>query len=193
MPTDMPPGADNPPVDELTSAESTLAVLQPVLHKIASDDLTKQTPCRKFDVAGLTDHLMNSITVIGGAAGADLPESNREDSVERQVILAARPALDAWRRRGVDGTVSVGENEAPASVMVGVLSVEFLVHAWDYAKATGQDVKPSDALADYVLGLAHTIITPQGRTGVGFDAPIEVPDDARPFEKLLAFTGRAPG
>jgi uncharacterized protein (TIGR03086 family) len=77
--------------------------------------------------------------------------------------------------------------------MAGVLSVEFLVHAWDYAKVTGQDVKPSDALADYVLGLAHTIITPQGRTGVGFDAPIEVPDDARPFEKLLAFTGRAPG
>jgi uncharacterized protein (TIGR03086 family) len=193
MPTDMPPGAGNPPVDELTSAESTLAVLQPVLHKIASDDLTKQTPCRKFDVAALTDHLMNSITVIGGAAGADLPERNREDSVERQVILAARPALDAWRRRGLDGTVSVGENEAPASVMVGVLSVEFLVHAWDYAKATGQDVTPSDALADYVLGLAHQIITPQGRTGVGFDDPIDVPDDARPFEKLLAFTGRALG
>ncbi len=27
---------------------------------------SKQTPCREFDVAKLTDHLMNSITVIGG-------------------------------------------------------------------------------------------------------------------------------
>ena len=193
MPTDMPPGADTPPVDELTSAESTLAVLRLVLHKICNDDLENQTPCREFDVAALTDHLMNSITVIGGAAGAEFPERNRKDSAERQVILAARPALDAWRRRGLDGTIKVGENDTPASIMAGILSLEFLIHAWDYAKAIGQNVEPSDALADYVLGLAHKIISPQGRSNVGFDDPIDVPEGARPFEKLLAFTGRVPG
>ncbi len=114
MPTDLPAGPDSPPTDELDSAEASLGVLQNVLHPIANDDWSKQTPCREFDIASLTDHLMNSITVIGGAAGAELPERDPTDSVERQVVAAARPALDAWHRRGLDGTVPFGDNEAPA-------------------------------------------------------------------------------
>jgi uncharacterized protein (TIGR03086 family) len=192
MPTDMPSGADTPPIDELASAEATLAVLQQVLHGISSDELSRQTPCREFDVAALTDHLMNSITTIGRAAGAEFPERDRNDSVERQVISAARPALDAWRRLGLDGTVPLGRNEAPATVFAGILSIEFLVHAWDYAKATGRQVHVSDAVSDYVLGLAGTIITPQGRTNVGFDEPIGLPGDAGVFDRLIAFTGRSP-
>ncbi len=122
MPADLPSGPDSPPTDELASAEASLGVLQNVLHPIANDDWSKQTPCREFDIAKLTDHLMNSITVIGGAAGAELPERDPSDSVERQVVAAARPALDAWHRRGLDGTVTFGKNEAPARMMAGVLS-----------------------------------------------------------------------
>ena len=192
MPDDLRPGPDSPPTDELESAEATLAVLQNVLHGIAKDDESKQTPCREFDVAKLTDHLMNSITTIGGFAGAEFPERDRDDSVERQVVRAARPALDAWHRRGLDGTVPFGQGKGPAALMAGVLSIEFLVHAWDYAAATGRDVTAPEALSDYVLGLAHTIITPQGRTNAGFDDPIEMPADARALERLLAYTGRQP-
>ena len=163
-----------------------------MLHPIANDDWSKQTPCREFDIAKLTDHLMNSITVIGGAAGAELPERDPTDSVERQIITAARPALDAWHRRGLDGTVSVGDNEAPARVMVGVLSIEFLVHAWDYAMAMGRELDAPDSLSDYVMGLAQAIITPQGRTTVGFDDPVDVPDDASSLDRLIAYTGRNP-
>ena len=192
MPTDMPAGADTPPIDELSSAEAALAELQQVVHTLADDDLCKQTPCREFDIAALTDHLMNSITTIGGVAGAELPPRDRDDSVERQILLAARPALDAWRARGLDGTVQLGSNEVPAKVMAGILSLEFLVHAWDYAQATGQMVQPSDEVADFVFGLARKIITPQGRSNVGFDDPVDVPEDAAVFDRLIAFTGRAP-
>jgi uncharacterized protein (TIGR03086 family) len=192
MPDDLRPGPDSPPTDELESAEATFAVLQHVLHGIAKDDESKQTPCKEFDVAKLTDHLMNSITTIGGAAGAEFPERDRNDSVERQVVLAARPALDAWHRRGLDGAVSFGGGEAPARMMAGILSLEFLVHAWDYAAATGREVTAPDSLSDYVLGLAHNIITPQGRTSVGFDDPVEVAADARALERLIAYTGRTP-
>ena len=180
------------PTDELDSAEEALAVLQHVLHGIADDDWSKQTPCREFDVAALTDHLMNSITVIGGAAGAEFGERDRTDSVERQIVLAARPALDAWHHRGLDGTVTFGQGEAPARMMAGVLSIEFLVHAWDYAAATGRKVDAPDSLSDYILGLAKNIITPEGRTNVGFDDPIDVPADAGALDRLIAFTGRKP-
>lgn len=192
MPTDLPSGPDSPPTDELDSAEATLGVLQNVLHPIANDDWSKQTPCREFDIAKLTDHLMNSINVIGGAVGAELPERDPADSVERQVVAAARPALDAWHRRGLDGAVKFGDNEAPARVMAGILSLEFLIHAWDYAKAVGRSVNVPDSLSDYVMGLAQIVITPAGRTTAGFDDPVEVPADASSLDRLVAYTGRNP-
>ena len=192
MPSDLRSGPDSPPTDELKSAEACLAVLQHVLHPIANDDWSKQTPCREFDIAGLTDHLMKSISVIGGAAGAELPERDETDSVERQVIAAARPALDAWHRRGLEGTVKFGDGEAPAKTMAGILSLEFLVHAWDYATALGHTVDVPDSLTDYVMGVAKGVITPEGRTRAGFDDPVDIAADAKSLDKLVAYTGRSP-
>ena len=192
MADELTSGPEAPPADELASAEATLAVLQQVVHAIADDDLTKQTPCREFDVAGLTDHLLNSISLLGRAAGAEIPDRSPGDSVERQIIASARPALDAWHRRGLDGTVPFGSGEAPARFMAGILSLEFLVHAWDYAAATGRPISAPDSLTDYVSGLVHRIVTPEGRARAGFDEPVDVAEDASPLDRLVAFTGRVP-
>jgi uncharacterized protein (TIGR03086 family) len=192
MSADLPPGPNSPPTDELDSAEASLHVLQNVVHPIADDDRRRQTPCREFDIEKLTDHLMNSITVIGAAAGAELPERDAGESVERQVVAAARPALDAWHRRGLAGTVKFGDSEAPAQMMAGILSLELLVHAWDYAKALGRNVSAPDSLSEYVMGVAQKVITPQGRTTAGFDDPVNVPAEASPLDRLVAYTGRNP-
>ncbi|OBI42739.1 TIGR03086 family protein [Mycobacterium kyorinense] len=192
MSSDLRPGPDSPPTDELASAEATLGVLQQVLHPIADDDLSKPTPCSEYDVAQLTDHLLNSITVIGGAVGGEFPDRDAGDSVERQIVGAARPALDAWHRRGLDGTVTIGPNELPAAVAAGILSLEFLVHAWDYATATGRDVDVAESVAEYVLEMARRNITPEARSAVGFDDPVDVADNASALDRLIAFTGRDP-
>ena len=192
MASDLRPGPDSPPTDELASAEAALGALRHVLHPISRDELSKSTPCSEYDVVQLTDHLMNSITLLGGAAGAELPDRDSDDSVERQIVGAARPALDAWHRRGLTDTVTIGTNEIPATFAVSILSVEFLVHGWDYATATTHPIDVAESLADYVLGLAHKVITPQGRATVGFDDPVAVPDDAPALDRLIAFTGREP-
>ncbi|WP_441963553.1 TIGR03086 family metal-binding protein [Mycolicibacterium houstonense] len=179
-------------MDELDSAEATLDVLQRVLHGITPDDLSRRTPCREFDVAGLTDHLLTSITLIGSAAGAQLPDRDQQASVEDQVISAARSAVAAWRRRGVTGTVPFGDGEMPAAVMARILSMEFLVHAWDYARATGQAVEVSDEAPEQVLAWSRAVLTPEGRVRAGFDDPVEIADDAPALDRLLAFTGRRP-
>jgi uncharacterized protein (TIGR03086 family) len=192
MRSDLPQGPDSPPTDELRSAELSLGVLHKVVQGIAESDLDKRTPCSDYDIAGLTDHLLRSITLLGGAAGAELPERDPTDSVERQVILAGRPALDAWHRRGLDGSVAIGEREMPAKALVGILSLEFLVHGWDYASAMGVELPAPDSLSEYVLHLAEGIVTPEGRAVAGFDDPLDVADDAPPLHRLLAFTGRRP-
>jgi uncharacterized protein (TIGR03086 family) len=193
MPPDLRPGPDSPPADELQSAEATLGVLQHVLHTIAGDDMSRQTPCTEFDVTQLTGHLLKSITALGGMVGADVPDLSRsDDPVEQQVISAARPALDAWRRHGLDGNVPFGGGEMPAKGACAILSLEFLVHAWDYAVAVGHDVEAREPLAEYVLGLAHEVIRPEQRSRAGFDDPVDVPEDASALDQLIAFTGRNP-
>jgi uncharacterized protein (TIGR03086 family) len=192
MAPDLRPGPHSPPTDELHSAEDTLAVLQRVLHPIAADDLGRQTPCSEFDVTRLTAHLLKSIAGLGGMVGAEMPERGDGDSVERQVIAAARPALDAWHRRGLDGTVPFGKGEMPAKTACGIFSLEFLVHAWDYAVTVGRDVDAADSLAEYVLALARELIRPEERSRAGFDDPVEVPSDAGALHQLIAFTGRNP-
>lgn len=187
----MPDLTETPPVDELACAEAALTVLQTVIRPISLADKSRQTPCREFDITGLTEHLMFSITTLGGAAGTEVPDS-KDDAVDRRVILAARPALDAWHRRGLDGSVSLGPGEFPAKAAVGILALEFLVHGWDYAAAMGQPLEVPDALAGYVLDLAKGIITPEGRGSVGFDPPVEIPGEASAFDHLLAYTGRRP-
>jgi uncharacterized protein (TIGR03086 family) len=193
MPSDLRPGPDSPPTDEFHSAEAALGVLQRVLHPLSRDDLSRRTPCSQFDVAALTEHLLNSITSIGGAVGAHFPERAADDSVERQVIATARPALDALRRQGLDGTATLGGNTMPARALAGILSIEFLVHGWDYAMATGHPVDVADSMAEYVLELANKIITPKSRSTVGFADPVDVPADAGALDRLVAFTGRDPG
>lgn len=179
-------------MNELESIDATLGVLQAVLDDVTADDLSRQTPCREFDVAALTGHLLNSITVIGGAAGADIPARDPDAPIREQVLAAARPAVAAWRERGLDGTVPFGKGEAPATMMARILSLEFLVHAWDYAEALGKPVDVSDARSEPVLEWARGIITPEGRASAGFDDPIEIPADASGLDRLLAFTGRRP-
>ncbi len=78
----------------------------------------------------------------------------------------------------------------PASIAVGILSVEFLVHAWDFAVATGQKVIVSDQVAAQVLDAAHTIITPQIRPD-RFADELHARADAGALGQLIAFTGRS--
>lgn len=196
MAPDLRPGSDSSPTDELDSAEAALRVLQQAVHSIAADDLARPTPCSEYDVSQLTGHLLNSIMVIGGMVSADFDSyslSDQTESVERLLVAAARPALDAWRRHGLEGEVSLAHGSMPAQVAASVLSIEFLVHAWDYAVAMGRDIEVPEPLTDYVLRLAHELIKPDQRVHAGFDDPLEVPDDARGLDRLVAFTGRNPG
>ncbi len=72
------------------------------------------------------------------------------------------------------------------------MSLEFLVHAWDYATATGHPLDVAESLVNYVLGLATTLIPTEARAELGFADAVAVPDDAPALDQLIAFTGRDP-
>jgi uncharacterized protein (TIGR03086 family) len=177
------------PLDHLIAAEASLGACQAVLRGTRPEDGSAATPCAKYTVDELTDHLFGSIQHLGGTAGADIADGG-DRSREARIADAAQQALEAWRRRGLEGTVTFGSAEAPATLAAGILSIELLVHAWDFANATGQTLAVDDALSDYVLDLARGTIAPGMRDGDRFAAEVEAGADADALDRLAAFTGR---
>jgi uncharacterized protein (TIGR03086 family) len=177
-------------LNPLTSANATLAVLQHVLRGIGEDDLSKSTPCTEFTVGQLEVHLLGSLSSLTSLAGSTLVPASADD-LESRIADAAQQAVEAWMQRGLEGTVQAGPQELPATIAASILSVEFLVHAWDFASATGQKVTVSGEVATYVLVLAEQIVTPERRVRLGFGPAIPISGDAPAMDRLVAFAGRS--
>lgn len=176
------------PLDEVTVADATLAVLLRVLRGVTSQ--TNPTPCSEFDAHALAVHLFGSIASLGEMAGASI-EMPEQGSLEDRVASLGEQAVSAWRDRGVEGTVAGPNGDIPAARAVSILSVEFLVHGWDFAESSGQEVEVSDEVVTWVHDRARTIV-PAAREDGSFAAEVEPPGDATPLERLVAYTGRRP-
>ncbi|HZA09268.1 TIGR03086 family metal-binding protein [Mycobacterium sp.] len=178
-------------MDEFTSAEQALAVVDLVTQTIGDDDLHRPTPCRDFDVTALADHLIDTISRLGAAAGIHTAAPDG-GSIDQRIHQMTQPILDGWRRRGVADDVVFSGRTLPANLALGILALELLVHGWDFAVALHHPLRVSDALAADVLGLAQQTLTAQSRATAGFDPPVPVPAGTGAFDRLIAFTGRDP-
>jgi uncharacterized protein (TIGR03086 family) len=177
-------------VNELSNAATALNVLRRAVESIDDSQLGLQTPCRDYDVAALAEHLVDSVTRISAAAGVVVPGSGEETMA--RVLDAGRDAVAGWRRRGTDGGVPFAGRTLPARDLLGVITLEFVVHGWDFATAVGEEVNVPDGLVADLLGLAHRTVTAESRRVAGFDEPVALAGDASALDRLLAFTGRDP-
>jgi uncharacterized protein (TIGR03086 family) len=178
--------------DQLSAAEASLATCSFVLRRMGPGDGKAQTPCAEYDVDQLTEHLVGSLVGLGGCVGVSVTP---DEDAEREVRIAdlAQPVLEGWRRHGIDGMVTLGHGEIPAEVASRILSMELLIHAWDFARATGQELPPNDGLSTYVLGLAKDgLIQPALRDGNTFGEELVLAPGADPMDQLVAYTGRQP-
>jgi uncharacterized protein (TIGR03086 family) len=175
--------------DALTAAEASLAVCQAVLRQLGPGDGSAQTPCAEFNVDELVEHLVGSLHFLGAAGGAPAP-ADQTGSPEVRVASTGQATIEAWRKRGLDGMVNLGQSEVPAGVAVDIILMELLVHAWDFAQAMNQAITVDDALSTYVLERGRSLITPQMRDGSNFAEEIEVAPEADSLTRLAAFTGR---
>jgi uncharacterized protein (TIGR03086 family) len=175
-------------LDPIVAGYAALAVLQPVLRALTAEDKPKPTPCPELSCHLMAVHLMESISALGGMAGATvtMPE---DGSLETKVSVMTDQALQAWAARGLDGTVSdPAGHEVPASFAPTVLGIELLLHGWDLAQGSGQTMHASDELVGYVAGLAEHIIPP-GRGGP-FADEITPDEGAGALDRFAAYSGR---
>jgi uncharacterized protein (TIGR03086 family) len=175
-----------------------------IVSRIGVDELGHPTPCPKYDVAALIDHLVEAghrAAALGrGQAPPPGDESPHVELADAPVQLrgAAREAEEVW---GADASLSRrftmpwGE-EYTGATLVDMYMTEMAAHAWDLAKATGQIDSLDPSLAVAALEGARAIIKPHYRNMVGPGAPFGpevVPSlGADDWERLAAFMGRDP-
>jgi uncharacterized protein (TIGR03086 family) len=175
-----------------------------VVSAIDPEQLGHPTPCPKYDVAGLIDHLVEAgrrAAALG--RGQTPPPGDESPHVElsdapRQLRRAAKDAAEAWR----DGsalssrfTMPWGE-EYTGATLVDMYLAELAAHAWDLARATGQLERLDPSLALPALDGARAMIKPHYRDmvepGAPFGAEMPPPPEADDWERLAAFMGRDP-
>lgn len=153
-------------MDEFTSAEHSLIVVHHVVQTIRPDDLHRPTPCRDFDVVALAEHLIDTIARLGAAAGIE-PTVPDGDSIDQRIQQVTQPTLAEWRRRGLTDDVVFSGRTLSGYLALGILSLELVVHGWDFAVALHRPLHVSDAHAAHVLGLAQQTLTAQSRAKAG--------------------------
>ena len=175
-----------------------------IVSGIVADELGHSTPCPKYDVAALIDHLVEAghrAAALG--SGQAPPPGDQSPHVELsdapgQLRSAAQEAARAW---GDDSSLSLrhtmpwGE-EYTGATLVDMYLAELAGHAWDLARATGQLGKLDPSLARPALEGARSLIKPQYRNlvgpGIPFGAEVSPALDADDWERLAAFMGRDP-
>ncbi|WP_328916940.1 MULTISPECIES: TIGR03086 family metal-binding protein [unclassified Streptomyces] len=167
---------------------------------VTPGQLSGPTPCPDYDTRALANHLV-AYTGIGmelrarrephpdDLAGRDFtadPDWAAEYAaqLDRSVAAWADPA--AW-----EGEIGTGEGAMPADATAGMLFLELTLHAWDLARATGQDYRADEETAALLL----TVVREQAemyRRYQGFGAPVTPPEGARDLELAVALSGRDP-
>lgn len=166
-------------------------------------DLDRPTPCPRYTVADLLDHIRGmalGFTAAATKAGVDEPASetplgdgrNLGDAWRAQIPRYLASLTDSWRDPGArSGMTRAGGVELPAEIAAVVALEELVVHGWDLARATGRAYDLDDpVILSAVAGFFGSF--PVEARGDAFDAPVAIEDLAPQLDRVIALSGRDP-
>jgi uncharacterized protein (TIGR03086 family) len=183
-------------IADLLEAAAARAV--PVVRGITDDRLGDPTPCSEYDVRGLMNHLLQVVINFQAMAAkkdtdfSTVPDYLGEGDWRARFVDETDLLIKAWAAPGAEeGTT--GSMGMPARTLGQMVLGDLTLHAWDLARATGQEYTPDPVVVGEV-GESFATLAPLGRTMGAFGEPVTLPDDgsASEFDRLLALTGRDP-
>jgi uncharacterized protein (TIGR03086 family) len=182
------------PTDVLAQSQD---VARGVLAHVTTDQLELDTPCREWTVAQLIDHLVGgqhwARCGVQGAEMSETGEGSAQGDFAATFDQAARDNLAAFSEEGALGrTVNPGFGDMPAPALMGLSATDTFTHAWDLARATGQETDLAPDLAAMLLEQSRQAIQPAFRSEEGtiFGMEQPAPDGASAADQLAAFLGR---
>ncbi|UDL99128.1 TIGR03086 family metal-binding protein [Streptomyces longhuiensis] len=169
---------------------------------VGEDQLDLATPCPEYVVRNLLGHILGLTVAFGDAGRKNLgpttdtsPTASLPDITEgwREALAKALDELaETWRDpEAWQGMTRAGGVDLPAAVAALVALDELVVHAWDLAKATGQDYAPDEG----ALRAAHAFLlqSAEGPRPDIFGPVVKVADSAPLLDRSVGLSGRDPG
>jgi len=202
-------GASGAPFGAIALLASAIRYALGACAQVAPGEMALATPCAEWDLAALLAHLATSMADLESAIrtgnldldSVDLPAAGppgppgppgspvRGDPVEVLRDRAANLLVACYDHHGPQRLVVVGGLPLAAGIVACTGAVEIAVHGWDVSAARGRGVPIPPALATRMLGLCPLLVT--SRAGL-FAPPVEVPQQASPCDRLVAYLGRTP-
>ncbi|MCR6481473.1 TIGR03086 family metal-binding protein [Amycolatopsis sp. OK19-0408] len=170
-----------------------------VAHAVT--DLSAPTPCSGYDVRGLLNHLLYWGPWLAAAGRREDPPSPAATEADAGLVgddwLAA---LEKQTETLVDvfgtpsawaGETTLGTARMPASVVGDMVLGEFVLHGWDLARASGQELRcpPETATAVFESAVA---MGEQARSMGVYGPAVDVSGEALPLQRALGAAGRDP-
>ena len=179
-------------------SQATTAVA-PIIRAGGGADPGAPTPCQEWVLADLTQHALGTTAGLArlgrrepldatdpwGRPVSDLPWSEQL-SGQLEDLAAAWSGVGAWQ-----GEVDMGGQQMPASMIGDMVLAEVVLHGWDLARATGQQLDVPDAVAHELRrGIEQT--ADLGRQMGAYGEAVEVDENASDLDHALGAAGRDP-
>ena len=171
---------------------------------VRPEDLTRRTPCDRWNLHALLEHMNDSLLALQEAATGRTvclePVPTHAHPVAAVTTLRDRACglLGDWNRAqssgdraGTDALVSVGGLPVTASLVAAAGALEIAVHGWDVSQACGRPRTIPAPLAAELLDLAPLLVRRADRR-CRFGPPVDAGAHDALGDRLVAFLGRDP-
>ena len=181
------------PIEQLSYILPTCSTVVDRIHAMQLDD---PTPCAKFSVRQILEHMMiPAATFTYMFQGQDPPELTLPEFDGRVPAPEFRELMDDLLGAVMSPGALERTIESPFGTMDGdtfarLVAFDGLVHSWDLATATGQHLALPPAVVDAVSSFAREALTDDMRDGDTFKQPTNVDAAVGAIEQLAAFSGR---
>ena len=181
------------PLDQLREAHG---VFLEVLGHVRPEQMSLPTPDDEWDVRDLINHVvLGNVWAAENVKTGNAPRPSGDIIGDREAIEAYRTSAEAmmaaFEEPGALGRmVTMRFGEMPAAGLAGFRFVDLVVHAWDLAKATGQETDFAPDLCEAALAMSKQRMTVMDRTNMPFKDEVAVPADAPAADRLAGFLGR---
>jgi uncharacterized protein (TIGR03086 family) len=185
-------------MDENTLLAGILTKTGNIIDGVGNDQWELSTPCTEFDVRALTNHVIGWIQVFDAGCHGRTFEGDASayqfgaDPAE-EFRTSARSLVAGWEEYGLNRPVRVMRGEMPGEMVFNMTVMEYLVHGWDLAVATGQEIPFTEEESSDALARAQRTLPPEYRgADKAFGEIVPVDPGASATTRLAAFLGRRP-
>jgi uncharacterized protein (TIGR03086 family) len=161
--------------------------------------LGRPTPCERYAVGDLLDHIGGAALAFTGAANKRPLEGGPSGDASRmggdwrtRIPRDVATLAEAWRDPAAwTGMTGAGGVDLPAEVAGIVALDELVIHGWDLAKAT----KAQAGYEGPELEAVHAMVQQFRSSGIQglFGPEVAVPDGAALLDRIVGLAGRDPG